>query len=151
MPLPSTEGCRPGMGWTPSGPPSEPNELTGRFPPCLPATFVRRRWFVWSFNPVHAASTSLTYKSKTEVAIWLFDLIYTAATSFTCNGERELGFYGLSSLFTSPPPPSWERARQRYIYCFEPVCTPTTSFTCNSKTEVDFYVISTPFAPLLLP
>ena len=63
----------------------------------------------------------------------------------TCNSEK-VRFYGLSTLFASPPPPSQARVRRRWVYVVLTVCAAATSLACKSETQVSFIIMS--FQPL---
>ena len=94
------------------------------------------RWFLLRFDDVHVSSTSLVYKSESEVVstafqrfssvlhslackrwtLWHFDAVHMSSTSLTCKCEREVDLYGVSILFSSLPPPSHLHARWRWLY-----------------------------------
>jgi hypothetical protein len=91
-------------------------------PPSSHAT-ARRGGFMWPFDPVHAATSSLV-----------------------CNSETEVGFYVISTPFALPPP-SHTRARRRWIFRgFRPHSCRLYLPRMQEQDGGGFYVFSTPFA-----
>ena len=75
-----------------------------------------------------------------------FDPVCAPTTSLACKSETEVAFYGVSTPFAPPPPPSRAKARRRWPFMgFRPRSRPTTSLACKSEVEVGFCGVSTPF------
>jgi hypothetical protein len=92
-----------------------------------------------SFDPVHAASTSLACKSESEVVLWPFDPVRAATTSLACNSETEVDFMSFRPLsHRHHLPRMQERDGGGFLRRFDPVRAATTSLACKSESEVDF-------------